>query len=86
MKRLAPLAAKDIFGKWMYDANLRSETLDSAVIQCDGTAAIRLIVELPLKACWQPFPRISKEPLYFSSIKMMLQLHYVFPQLYLGSD
>lgn len=51
MKRLALLAAKDIFGKWMYDANLRSETLDSAVIQCDGTAAIRLIVELPLKAC-----------------------------------
>lgn len=57
VKRSASLAAKDIFGEWMCAANLISETLDSAVIQCDGMPAIRrlvtepLIVEPPLKAC-----------------------------------
>lgn len=57
VKRSASLAAKDIFGEWMCAANLISETLDSAVIQCDGMPAIRRlvteppIVEPPLKAC-----------------------------------
>lgn len=57
IKHSALLAAKVIFGEWMFAANLISETLDSAVIQCDGTLAIHrlvtepLIVEPPLKAC-----------------------------------